>query len=55
MTNSNGIDNEIEILSTNDMALQTVIDMKLYVNYYHKGTFRSSLVTRSRKSMSTWT
>ena len=49
MTNSNGIDNEIEILSANDMALQTVIDMKLYVNYYHKGTFRSSLVYKEQE------
>ena len=32
MTNSNGIDNEMEILSASDMARQAVIDMKTYVN-----------------------
>ena len=52
MTNSNGIDNEIEIIGAHDMALQAVTDMKIYVSYYHKGTFRSS---RNRKSTLTWT
>ena len=49
MTNSNGIDNEIEILSASDMARQAVIDMKTYVNYYHKGIFRSPLVYKEQK------
>lgn len=49
MTNSNGIDNEIEILSASDMARQAVIDMKTYVNYYHKGIFRSPLVYKEQE------
>ena len=48
MTNSNGIDNEIEIIGAHDMALQAVTDMKIYVSYYHKGTFRSSLVYKEQ-------
>ena len=42
ISNSNGIDNEIEILSAQDLANQTVVDMKCYVNYYHKGTYQAS-------------
>lgn len=49
MTNSNGIDNEMEILSASDMARQVVIDMKTYVNYYHKGIFRSPLVYKEQE------
>ena len=49
MTNSNGIDNEIEIIGAHDMALQAVTDMKIYVSYYHKGTFRSSLVYKEQE------
>ena len=49
MTNSNGIDNEMEILSASDMARQAVIDMKTYVNYYHKGIFRSPLVYKEQE------
>ena len=49
MTNSNGIDNEMEILSASDMARQAVIDMKTCVNYYHKGIFRSPLVYKEQE------
>lgn len=49
MTNSNGIDNEIEIIGAHDMALQAVTDMKIYVSYYHKGTFRSSMVYKEQE------
>ena len=49
MTNSNGIDNEIEILSAHDMAQQTVYDMKIYVNYYHKGTFKDQLIYKEQE------
>ena len=49
ISNSNGIDNEIEILSAQDLANQTVVDMKCYVNYYHKGTFRDQLVYKEQE------
>ena len=49
MTNSNGIDNEIEILSAHDMAQQTVYDMKIYVSYYHKGTFKDQLIYKEQE------
>lgn len=49
VTNSNGIDNEIVIIGAHDMALQAVTDMKIYVSYYHKGTFRSSLVYKEQE------
>ena len=29
---------------TVSLANQAVVDMKCYVNYYHKGTFRDQLV-----------
>ncbi len=48
MTNSNGIDNEIEILSSHDLAQQTVYDMKAYTNYYKKGTFKSRLIYKEQ-------
>ena len=44
MSNSNGIDNEIEILSAHDLAQLAVHDMKIYVNYYHESTFKDALV-----------
>lgn len=49
ISNSNGIDNEIEILSAQDLATQAVIDMKRYVNYYHKGTFKDQLVYKEQE------
>lgn len=49
ISNSNGIDNEIEILSALDLATQAVIDMKCYVNYYHKGTFKDQLVYKEQE------
>lgn len=49
ISNSNGIDNEIEILSAQDLATQAVIDMKCYVNYYHKGTFKDQLVYKEQE------
>ena len=49
ISNSNGIDNEIEILSAQDLATQAVIDMKCYVNYYHKGTFKAQLVYKEQE------
>lgn len=49
ISNSNGIDNEIEILSAQDLATQAVIDMKCYVNYYHKVTFKDQLVYKEQE------
>lgn len=49
ISNSNGIDNEIEILSAQDLTTQAVIDMKCYVNYYHKGTFKDQLVYKEQE------
>ena len=49
ISNSNGIDNEIEILSAQDLATQAVIDMKCYVSYYHKGTFKDQLVYKEQE------
>lgn len=49
ISNSNGIYNEIEILSAQDLATQAVIDMKCYVNYYHKGTFKDQLVYKEQE------
>lgn len=40
MVNTNGFDNEIEILKSRLLAEQTVRDLKLYVNYYRKGKFK---------------
>ena len=37
MTNSAGIDNEVEILQSRILARDAVKDLKLYVQYYAKG------------------
>ena len=49
ISNSNGIDNEIEILGAHDLAEQTVYDMKIYVNYYHKGTIKNQFIYRDQE------
>ncbi len=49
MSNSNGIDNEIEILSAHDLAQSTIYNMKAYVNYYHKGLFRNELIYKKQE------
>ena len=49
MSNSNGIDNEIEILSAHDLAQLAVHDMKIYVNYYHKSAFKDPLVYKEQE------
>ena len=49
ISNSNGIDNEIEILSAHDLAQQAVYDMKIYVSYYHKGTFKNELIYKEQE------
>lgn len=49
MSNSNGIDNEIEILSAHDLAQRAVNDMKIYVNYYHESVFKDPLVYKEQE------
>ena len=40
VSNTNGFDNELEILSSKNLALRTVKSLKLYVNYRLGGTVR---------------
>ncbi len=49
ISNSNGIDNEIEILSAQDLAQQAVLEMKAYVNYYHKAPLKDQLVYKEQE------
>jgi capsular exopolysaccharide synthesis family protein len=48
ISNSNGIDNEMEILTSHSLAEQTVRDLKLYVNYYHVGKVVDQLLYRTQ-------
>lgn len=49
ISNSNGIDNEIEILSAQDLAEQAVKEMKAYVSYYHKASLKDQLVYKEQE------
>lgn len=40
ISNSNGIDNEMEILKSHTLAAQTVRDLKIYVDYLKKGRIK---------------
>ncbi len=44
ISNSNGIDNEMEILKSASLAQQTVRDLKLYVTYMQKGRVKDHLL-----------
>ena len=44
ITNSAGIDNEIEILQSRILALEAVKDLKLYTEYYVKGRIKEQLL-----------
>ena len=44
ISNSNGIDNEMEILKSRTLAQQTVYDLKLYVNYRHEGKLKGHVL-----------
>ena len=44
MTNSTGIDNEVEILKSRILAYEVVKDLKLYTEYKSEGRLRKSLV-----------
>ena len=37
LTSTDGFDNELEILKSKSLAEETVLDLKLYVNYYSVG------------------
>ena len=47
ISNSTGIDNEMEILSSLSIAQQAVIDLKLYVNYSLEGKVKDHLIYNS--------
>lgn len=44
ITNSNGIDNEMEILKSRTLAQQAVYDLKLYTTYRHEGRIKDHLI-----------
>ena len=44
ISNSNGIDNEMEILKSRTLAQQTVYDLKLYTTYRHEGRIKDHLI-----------
>lgn len=48
MTNSAGIDNEVEILKSHILAKEAVKHLKLYVEYYVKGRLRESLIYKTQ-------
>ena len=48
MTNSAGIDNEIEILKAKRLALEAVKDLKLYTEYYTKGRIKEVLIYKTQ-------
>ncbi len=44
ISNSNGIDNEMEILKSRTLAQQAVYDLKLYVTYKHEGKIKDHIL-----------
>lgn len=44
ISNSNGIDNEMEILKSRTLAQQAVYDLKLYTTYRHEGRIKEHLI-----------
>jgi tyrosine-protein kinase Etk/Wzc len=48
ISNSNGIDNEMEILTSHSLAQQSVRDLKLYVNYYTVGKVKDQLMYKTQ-------
>lgn len=47
MTNTNGFDNEVEILGSKTLAKRAVTGLKLYVTYAYEGTFRDKELYRN--------
>lgn len=48
ISNNYGVENEQEILSSTTIAEQTIRDLKLYVNYYMKGSVKKKLVYKEQ-------
>lgn len=48
ISNTNGLDNEMEILTSHSIAQQTVRDLKLYVNYYQVGKVTDRLLYKTQ-------
>lgn len=48
ISNSNGIDNEMEILNSHTLAQDAVRDLKLYTTYKMKGRFKDHLLYRNQ-------
>lgn len=48
MTNSTGIDNEVEILQSNRLSTQAVKNLKLYVEYKMHGTVKNHLIYKTQ-------
>ncbi len=48
IASSNGIENEVEILQSHTLAEQVVRDMKLYVEYKHKGRVKDQIVYKEQ-------
>ncbi len=48
ITNSTGIDNEIEILKSKRLAIEAVKDLKLYTEYYTKGRIKEQLIYKKQ-------
>ena len=47
ISNSAGIDNEMEILKSHSLVIQAVRDLKLYVNYYSVGQVKEIILYRN--------
>ncbi|MGI6223707.1 MAG: GumC family protein [Prevotella sp.] len=48
ISNSYGVDNELEILSSRSIAAQAVRDLKLYVTYRQKGRVKESILYKNQ-------
>ncbi|MGN0216596.1 MAG: Wzz/FepE/Etk N-terminal domain-containing protein, partial [Prevotella sp.] len=48
ISNSNGVDNELEILSSRSIAAQAVRDLKLYVTYTRKGRLKEVILYKNQ-------
>ena len=49
ISNSNGLDNEMEILKSKTLAQQAVFDLKLYVTYLHEGRVKDHLLYKNQE------
>ncbi len=48
LSNSEGVDNEMEVLTSHSLAQQTVRDLKLYVSYYAVGRVKDQILYRTQ-------